>query len=83
MYLTSSIMLRNACSFSNDDGFFRSYGELSYRPFGFHISIDTPPIQRPYYEITHFKKYSYNQMAKVTLPLRYLMPSGHLPGFYK
>jgi hypothetical protein len=82
MYLTSSICLRNPLSFSNMDGYFRTYGEISYRPFGFHISINSPPINRPYLEITHFKDFEYNQISNQILPLRYLEPLGQFPGLY-
>lgn len=83
MYLTSSIQLRNAISFTNMDGYFRTHGEISYRPFGFHISIATPPINRPYLSITHFKEFEFNKEANLKLPLRYLEPEGHMPGFYR
>ena len=83
MYLTSSIQLRNALSFTNMDGYFRTHGEISYRPFGFHISIDTPPINRPYLSITYFKEFEYNQVGNLILPLRYLIPEGYMPGFYR
>lgn len=83
MYLTSSINLRNALSFTNMDGYFRTHGEISYRPFGFHISIDSPPINRPFLSITHFKEFSYNQEVDLLLPLRHLDPVGNMPGLYR
>ncbi len=83
MYLTSSIQLRNPLSFTNLDGYLRRHGEISYRPFGFHISIDTPPINLPYLSITYFKDFKYNQEANLKLPLRYLEPQGYMPGFYR
>lgn len=83
MYFTSSISIRNACTFSVVDGYYRTYGELSYRPFGFHITMDgTPPIDRPYWEITYFNNYDFNQTDNVIIPLHHLMPSSYIPGFY-
>lgn len=83
MYLTGSIMLRNALSFSNLDGYMRHFGEISFTPFGFHISINTPPISRPYCEISNFANFSYNQEETITLPLQYLTPTTYFPGMYK
>ncbi|ANW95830.1 hypothetical protein AXE80_05835 [Wenyingzhuangia fucanilytica] len=82
-YMTSTIKLRNALSFSNMDGYMRHFGEISYTPFGFHISIDTPPINKPYCEITNFAQFVYNEKAKIILPLQYLVPITYFPGLYK
>ncbi len=82
MYMTSSIQLRNALLSSNMDGYMRTFGEVSYTPFGFHISIDSPTINRPFCDITFFSKFYFNEEATVKLPLRYLIPRGLLPGMY-
>ena len=81
-YLTSTIKLRNAISFSNMDGYMRHFGEISYTPFGFHISIDTPPINRPYCEISNFSQFKFNEKSEMILPLQYLIPKTFLPGMY-
>ncbi|MGJ8744433.1 hypothetical protein [Polaribacter sp.] len=82
MYMTSSIKLRNALSWSNVDGVFRTFGEISYIPFGFHISIDSPPINRPFCDITSFSKQKFNEELIVKLPLRHLIPNKQFPGIY-
>ncbi|MFV8282720.1 hypothetical protein ACNKXS_14315 [Christiangramia marina] len=83
MYFTSSIKLRNALSFTNMDGYFRTHGEISFQPFGFHISIQSPPINRPYLGITNFRNYRYDELAEIKLPLRFLVPEGNFAGIYK
>lgn len=60
----------------------RHFGEISYTPFGFHISIDTPPINRPYCEISNFAQFDYNESAEIILSLQYLVPKLHFPGLY-
>ncbi|PQJ78966.1 hypothetical protein [Polaribacter porphyrae] len=82
-YMTSAINLRNALSFSNLDGYMRYFGEISYIPFGFHISINTPPINKPYCEISNFAHFTYNEKVEITLPLQYLIPKTYFPGMYK
>lgn len=82
MYMTSTIKLRNSLSWSNMDGCARTFGEISYTPFGFHISIDTPTINRPFCDITHFTSLAFNEDATVKLPLRHLIPRSMFPGMY-
>jgi len=82
MYFTSSIKTRNPISFSNMEGYNRRFGEISFIPFGFHISIDTLPINRPFCEITSFATYDFNEREKMILPLQYLIPKTMFPGMY-
>ncbi|MFK5982250.1 MAG: hypothetical protein QM499_04985 [Flavobacteriaceae bacterium] len=81
-YMTSTIKLRNALSWSNMDGYMRTFGEISYTPFGFHLSLDTPPINRPFCEISNFAQFDYNQIENIILPLQYLVPKLYFPGLY-
>lgn len=81
-YFTSEISLRNALSFSNMDGYMRKFGEISFKPFGFHIAVDSPPIDRPYCEITNFAEFKFNQKANMILPLQFLVPRLYFPGLY-
>jgi len=81
-YMTSEISLRNALSFSNMDGYMRTFGEISFNPFGFHIAIDSPPINRPYCEISNFSEFDFNQSSNIILPLQYLIPKLYFPGVY-
>ena len=81
-YMTSTIKLRNALSLSNMDGYMRVFGEISYAPFGFHLSLDTPPIKRPFCEISNFAHFDYNKTEKIILPLQYLIPKLYFPGIY-
>lgn len=83
MYMTSKINLRNALSWSNMDGYMRTFGEICYKPFGFHISIDSPTNNRPYCDITFFLHVKFNEELSETLPLRCLTPNSFFPGMYK
>lgn len=81
-YMTSTIKLRNALSWSNMDGYWRAFGEISYLPFGFHLSLNSPPINRPFCEISNFAQFDYNQKENIILPLQYLVPKLYFPGLY-
>lgn len=83
MYFTGSIGLRMPLSFSNMDGYMRTLGEISYKPFGFHLNLDGPLIDRPYCDITFFSYQEIDELSSVILPLRLLTPKCNFPGIYK
>lgn len=80
--MSSSIQLRNAQSWSNLDGIVRNFGEICFAAFGFHINLDGVKTDRPYFEITNFINYKFNERADVVLPLQYLLPKSMFPGMY-
>ncbi len=82
MYMSSAISLRNPLSWSNMDGYARTFGEITFIPFGFHISIETPTINRPFCDISNFSDFEFGEESLITLPLRHLIPQSILPGLY-
>ncbi len=82
MYMSSAINLRNPLSWSNMDGYMRTFGEITFVPFGFHISIDSPVIDRPFCDISNFSDFEFNEESLITVPLRHLIPQSILPGLY-
>jgi hypothetical protein len=65
-------------------GEIRNISEITYPPFGYVMTIDSPPTDDRLVEITHFARYEYDRATQVTLRLPTLpthLPK--LPGDYR
>ncbi len=56
--------------------------EFNYHPFGFVLTLDSPPPIPILAEITHFKTCSYDMVSNVKFDLPVLLIDGPMPGGY-
>ena len=59
------------------------WSEISFPPFGFLLTDNSPPANKFQYDITFFKNYKYEEEAKLQLPLSYLEVPNEFIGTYK
>ena len=57
--------------------------EMSFPPFGYVMTIDSPPPDNRLFEITHFSKYGYHELVDMKLKLPVLPTHTFLPGDYR
>lgn len=57
--------------------------EFSFPPFGYMMTIDSVPKDRRLFEITHFARYAYDEMAPMTLTLEELPTHTYVMGDYR
>ena len=84
-YNITGLMRQTPLSVKLDTAAMQSYfmTEISYPPFGYLMTIDSPPPDRRLIEISHFARYAYNEfaVAEVRMPL---LPTHLLyPGDYR
>jgi hypothetical protein len=69
-----------------DDGSFRGskvFSEITFPPFGYVLSLASPPPDNDLFDISGFAKYRYNDWADVQLRLRAKDIYSWLPGDYR
>jgi hypothetical protein len=59
------------------------FSEISFRPFGYIMTIDCEPSDRRLLDISFFGTYSYNHKATLTLPLAWLPIYSPFPGDFR
>jgi hypothetical protein len=59
------------------------WSEISYPPFGYFLTIDSPPAHPEMMELTHFKDYLFGQNSSVRIQLPYLESNTFLIGDYR
>lgn len=57
--------------------------EISHPPFGYVMTLDSPPPDRRLHEITHFARYFPNELADIQLRLTTLPTHLAFPGDYR
>jgi hypothetical protein len=57
--------------------------EITYPPFGYVLTLDSPPPDHRLFEITHFARYGYNDMEVMALHLPVLPTHMWFPGDYR
>lgn len=85
-YYTDSQKLRytgitNRCDRGSFDQSYLS--EFSYPPFGYVLTIDSPPPDRRLFDMTWFAKYRYSKWTDVAVQLKKLQTYMAFPGDYR
>lgn len=62
---------------------FAMISEITHPPFGYVMTLDSPPPDRRLHPITHFARYFYNEIADIQLRLTTLPTHLALPGDYR
>jgi hypothetical protein len=57
--------------------------EITYPPFGYVMTLDSPPPDDRLFEITHFARYDYNDFVVMPLQLPVLPTYVAIPGDYR
>ncbi len=58
------------------------FTEISYWPFGYILTLDSPPPDGRLFDITHFSRYEYGQYSMTHLLLPTLPPVSLYPGTF-
>lgn len=61
----------------------RLFSEITFRPFGYVLTIDTEPPARGLCDITHFSRYPYNVQESLPIKAPVLPTYLNLPGDYR
>jgi len=73
IYNTISIHKRMyGIQFNNINNNFNTHSEITFYPFGYFLTVESPPPIKLMTNITQFKKFHFNQIENYTLPLLYL-----------
>jgi len=57
--------------------------EFSFAPYGYVLCLDSIPPDNRLFEITHFSRYGYNELASIALEMKVLPTFLALPGDYR
>lgn len=66
-----------------DSGNINHWAEVSFKPFGFLLTIDSPPAHPLQLDITHFKNFRYECFVNTRLRMPYLNPASPMIGTYE
>lgn len=68
---------------SLDGGAHQVFSEISFPPFGYIMSLDSPPPDDRLVDISHFAQYGYNEWVDVSLRIPVLPVYTWLPGDFR
>lgn len=74
---------RHGVQWNNLNGCFCTHSEITFNPFGYFLTIESPPPLEIITNITNFKKFDYNDQKDFILPLILLNTDNMLLGHYE
>lgn len=68
---------------NNFNGSTNTHSEITFNPFGYFLTVDSPPPIDTMTNITDFKKFQFNEQKKYIIPLFYLKTDNMFLGQYE
>lgn len=68
---------------NNFSGIMNTHSEITFSPFGYFLTVDSPPPIEKMTNITDFKKFQFNELKKFIVPLVYLKTDKMFLGQYE
>lgn len=74
---------RYGIQWNNLNGYMCTHSEITFNPFGYFLTVDSPPPIETMTNITDFKKFQFNEQMNFIIPLFYLKTDNMYLGQYE